>query len=152
MANIFLKKFSEYLDSQKLSNNSIKNYKADLRAFFRWLKKQKGHAQVDISDLNQATFTKYRDWLKETNTPQSTLRRYLSSLRRFGEFLKESSLTGKDPVAQVNNPSPQLSTRQVLKRFKSYLIKEDLAKSTVKNYMADVSQFVHWSLKGSNEN
>lgn len=147
--DVFTAQFKKYLKTprlvgKKLSANSVKNYMADLRAFFRWLKSATNH-QLTIKDLTPQAFQAYCNRLTQKNTPASTLRRRLATLRKFGQFLVKENYLGKSPLGGLKNPTPTPQVHQILKQFKRYLKSTKLSKSTVKNYMADVSQFCQWA-------
>lgn len=119
--------------------------------------------------IDGSTLATYRSKLIQTKTPLKTINRYLGSLRLFGLFLKTSNLKitnpssnlinvtqeGMDPVNPelgLNNDAKTNKTYQnqaklgqnTLSSFKLSLINQHLSRSTVKNYISDVGQFLNW--------
>lgn len=135
--------FRKYLQDQQLAKSTIKNYVSDLRHFLDWL--ASSHQQVNINNFNYNQFRAYKNYLSQNDVGRSVVRRRLAGLKKFGEFLKTENLTNTNPAAHVKPNPPRITVYQQLKEFKKFLKDHDLSKSTIKNYMADVSQFVHWT-------
>lgn len=149
--NIFTARFKKYLTSQKLvgkklSANSIKNYLSDVRHFFRWLEENKKRkTSITIADFTPVSFQAYKNSLSRQHIPDTTLCRRLASLRKFGQFLVQANFLGTDPAAKLTNPKAKHLDPELLQQFKTYLKSQKLAKTTIKNYLADIKQFTQWS-------
>lgn len=93
-------------------------------------------------------FQNYCQYLIDAQTPQQSFKRYLCSLRHFGQFLQESGLREKDPAERLESVKRQVSSvmsqEEIINDFKKALLKGKLSEVTVKNYLADTRQFLGW--------
>jgi site-specific recombinase XerD len=133
--------FKKYLTNKKLSKVTVKNYISDLHHFFEW------SAKNDLKNTSRQTFSLYKKHLLVTHTPSKTINRYLSTLRSYGEFLQAKGITLINPAEELKNPATNTEkqpekTQALLNNFKKSLKQEDLSKTTIKNYLSDVNQFV----------
>ena len=146
-----LKEFLEYLKLKKLSEKSVKNYISDVRQFLKWT------AKKSFINFTPNVFAAYKVYLLNQKTPTKTINRYLSSLRTFGQFLKQEKLMMLNPTQGLENinirtslvpsgirPGLVQAKRPVLKEFEQDLIKQRLKPATIKNYISDVSQFLEF--------
>ena len=137
-------RYRHYLEEQKLSPLSIKNYLADLNKFLAW--RETIYEQRDWT----TDFKAYYQFLQDQPTPSSSLQRYLSSLRQFGQFLVNGGETAENPAAALTPMSQNLSQTnlgevdKLLDGFEKSMMKEKLSASTIRNYVVDVRQFLIW--------
>ncbi len=134
-----IKKFKKYLENKEVSDITIKNYASDLRQFLIWI------AKTQKSVLDTSTYASYKTHLLEQNNPTKSINRYLSTLRKFGVFLTETSDLKNDPTACLKNINKQTNKKsndpEILNQFRNSLKKENLSDATIKNYMSDIRQF-----------
>lgn len=134
--------FLLFLRSKKLSDKSIKNYVSDYRQFSLWT------AKNNYSEYQSQTYVLYRNFLQNNRKPIKTINRYMASLRQFGAFLKEKNMAMVNPALALTNiinlPTNQFKTDRELNKFKESLIKERMKPATIKNYIADVNQFLEF--------
>lgn len=156
-AGLLMKSFSAYLSSENLSSVSQKNYLADLRHFLGWFiftlsrnrKTEAGKFNPSLLRLiNEALISDYKKFLVVNKVATKTVNRRLSTLRKFGEFCLKQGLISENPAKKVNNQPLEVSYedkgQEILREFKKALEEEKVAESTVKNYLADVRQFINW--------
>ena len=137
----------------------FKNYVSDVEIFLTWLAKDFQSAKhlpattvqpIQPIQLTAAVFNNYAQWLTaaQNQIPPATAQRYLSSLRRFGEFLKATGATDSNPAAEIKltitNPI-NLTIDQVLNDFRNELTRQKLSPSTIKNYLSDVNHYLLWA-------
>ena len=149
-----LKRFVSYLTSQKnnYSKATIKNYRADAGQFIRWFEKtfNKLFNTKDITPELIEVYKKSRAQdISQPSRPLSSrsLKRHLSSLRKFFHFLKIEGAISKDPLETISNSLKNASSQKDklhLNQFKNYLYIYNLANLTIKNYIIDVKQFFVW--------
>ncbi len=151
-----LAQFKNYLKKQNLSSVSVRNYLADVRRFLRWTKKISPKGVTPCENLNPSKgvtpneigLQSYRQHLIDSNTSLKTANRYLSSLRKFGQFLQESGLAEKNPAEGLESVKlPAASSQQpekIISDFEKDLLEEKLSAATVKNYLVDTRQFLDW--------
>lgn len=111
-----LNRFETYLDQHALSPATVRNYRADLRAFARWHAELKSHQQI----FTAADFRAYREHLcNETDHSPATVNRRLQSLRLFGRFLHEMGHAADNPTRGIqllrngngHHPAPRTLSR-----------------------------------------
>ncbi|HUV42423.1 MAG TPA: site-specific integrase [Patescibacteria group bacterium] len=145
------KLFRSYLESQKVSSVTIKNYVADINNFLNWLTKKTGIkyqvAGKGIFNLfNQQTIEEYKTDLIAKNTPLSTINRRLSALRKFGYLGLSQGWLNKNELSQVKNL--RFSTKHpyqgVLIKFKRHLERQEASQITINNYLSDLRHFLSW--------
>jgi len=147
---ILLTNFHKYLENSKVTFVTIKNYLADLRRFFLY------YQQKYQSDFVPAVFTKelieeYKNYLVSCAVPVPSLNRYLSTLRKFGDYLVFENLLSNNPLSGLPNlgrkPEPigtEALENEILKNFKQYLWSENASSLTIKNYLSDLHKFLVW--------
>jgi len=103
-----LPEFSAWLSDQGLSKKTIKNYVSDVRLFARWLDEQGG----SLTSLQGAEVENYVAHLAEIGKPQTSVNRYLASLRKFEVFwTARTSLRGSQEELSHQNDQTALSTK-----------------------------------------
>jgi site-specific recombinase XerD len=147
--------FSKYLESLGISKKSHKNYRSDLSHFTGWaiLKIRSFGSYVEnlteaLPFLGSSLAAEYKNYMIENATPTKTANRRLSTLRHLARFLVATQLTDFDFMEHIENISTgkttHVLTTPVIDGFKSFLEAEKVSKSTVKNYVSDVRQFLVW--------
>lgn len=105
--HILLQNFSQFLQDTGASPNTLKNYLADINVFFRFLSDQ--HQPISFltidSLLSPSSQNIYHQYLV-TNFPTATVKRRLSSLNKFTEFVKNSHLISNIELPISVTPSP----------------------------------------------
>ena len=158
--------FSQFLEKEGTSVKTRKNYKSDLRQFLKWsvsvLDSLIGVAPLSHKEFVQAItadiVTKYRAYLLQYRVPPATINRRLSTLRSFFRFCLAQNWITTNPSSSLTSatlrtaPSPNNSHQtkeDILQEFGTHLREEGASKSTIKNYVADVRQFLFWKTKTS---
>jgi len=153
--------FKNYLQIEKASSVTAKNYLADINHFLEWLAQKTGIKHQIVGKgifglFTQQTLNEYKTDQLTQKTPFSTLNRRLSALRKFGQFgLKQGWLT-ENPANKIANlhlrgvkahlegVSTQDYLSEVLEDFQKQLEKEKVSSSTIKNYLSDLKHFLGW--------
>ena len=159
-----IKVFKSFLDSEKISKGSVRSYTSDVRHFLSWLlfflKSNKisldlnstiqqfnNETIVLLKHVNQRVLNSYKDYLLSNNTPLKTVNRRFSSLRRFGQFCKSQGWLSFNPFDTLRNFSqnqPFPENEHHLAEYRNELWKKGASKLTIKNYLADIKQFLGW--------
>ena len=150
----FLETFKKSLlaNKQKPSNATIKNYLADVRKFIRWFETQFNSPFNPLS-INRSIIDAYT---KQMELPLSSaivgasprsLKRYHSSLRKFFQFLESEKLIVVNPLMKMILENNQPVDPWHIKKFKNFLYASKASKLTIKNYLADITQFTSWLQK-----
>ena len=167
-----IKVFKSFLDSEKISKGSVRSYTSDVRHFLGWMvffleanhilhtpdplsqlaDTSRPHFPLLLKHINQKVLNAYKDYLLSNNTPLKTINRRFSSLRRFGQFCKSqnwfpSTPLGMNPFDTLKNISqnqPFPEDKHHLSEYRNELWKKGASKLTIKNYLADIKQFLGW--------
>lgn len=147
--------FVKYLDSLGISPKSHKNYRSDLNHFSGWaiLKiRSFGSYAETLSDaipfISKALVVGYRTYMAENKIPFKTINRRLSTLRHLAKFLVIENLIDSNFMEGIENinmgVAAKVSHDALVTEYKHFLEAENVSKSTVKNYLSDVNQFLAW--------
>lgn len=162
--------FIAFLNSQKKkpSKATVKNYKADVLQFIHWFEKESkkyfSPALVTSQTIElykkekttayrpQTTAVDGRQLTVETHISLRTMKRHLSSLRKFFHFLKIEGIAPNDPFEEIRNPQSSVPEADPwhIRDFKNYLYVYNASALTIKNYIMDVKQFMQWAQKVTN--
>ena len=136
-----LLKFKDYLTQGKdqPSKITIKNYIADLRKFIRWYETTYERLFHPLA-ISPAIIEEYKNQIRDARS----LKRYLSSLRKFFQYLHALGAIPSNPLDQAIIQKEQDSNPWRLKDFKSFLYNTKASKLTIKNYIIDIRQFLEW--------
>jgi len=169
--------FKNYLYSERISSSSIRCYLSDLRHFFAWFTFFLKSNNIPLSPLspsecsschnkintkiyssllskyiNRKTLEAYTSYLENNKVPEKTINRRFSSLRKVGSFCKAQNWITMNSFDTLRNISLKDTFRENkfhLGEFQNNLKKEKASKSTVKNYLSDIKQFLAWNKKNS---
>lgn len=100
-----------------------------------------------LKHINEKVMAAYKNYLTDNNVPLKTVNRRFSSLRKFGSFCQAQNWVTASPFDTLRNISsnqPFPESEYHLGEFKTELWKKGLAKVSLKNYMADIKQFLAW--------
>ncbi|MDZ7586543.1 MAG: phage integrase N-terminal SAM-like domain-containing protein [Patescibacteria group bacterium] len=138
----------------KISPTTSKNYLSDVNRFLNFIATAIQEAEVQPAHITPAAIKAYTA-AAATKLSPSSLNRHLSSLRFFGRFLLNTKLSETDPAQNLTNPTFDPTLAQIITRYQKYLTTENLAKSTVKNYLSDLKKYLLWArrnIKTTNDN
>jgi len=143
-----VREFKNHLLIQKNppSHLTIKNYLSDVRRFINWFEKTYtiSFEPQQLSTDVISRFQRETQLTGHSSLPAaSSLKRYLSSLRKFAAFLEESGAINNNPFLQLQQSLHQTDPF-FFKEFKNYLFTEHASRLTIKNYLADLKQFIDW--------
>lgn len=148
--------FNNFLVEQHISAITRKNYRSDLRNFFNWIveiirgtdQKLPETLEKLIARITTEQLEDYKRELLLDKTPQATINRRLSSLRMLFRFGGAHGWITENPMLFIRNISitspAEKSKQNLLANFREALTAEGSSKITVKNYVADVSEFLDW--------
>ena len=139
-----LDRFLIFLRNQKNkpSFSTIKNYKADISQFASWFEKE---SELPFDPL-KITFQIIEQYKKNRNLSSVSVKRHLSSLRKFFNFLKIEGIIPQDPLEKKTVPAEAqaLEDPWKLKNFKNFLYEYKKSNLTIKNYINDIRNFFLW--------
>jgi site-specific recombinase XerD len=164
----FEEQFKNYLlQERELSKRTIKNYLSDYNHFWDWLEKVAkvtpprwpngllGRCKkIQISQkITLNSLKRYRNYLSSTELAKSTVKRRLSTVRIFCQFLLSQGLLDQDPSIELENPSENSPEEEkidnLVTKFERYLDNQGLSKNTAKNYLADIKNYLEWTTASS---
>jgi site-specific recombinase XerD len=86
--------------------------------------------------------------MSDNKVPAKTINRRLSTLRHLSKCLVESQILDSDFMKDIENISlgrkQKVGVGPIVEDFRSYLEDQKVSKSTVKNYVSDINQFLTW--------
>jgi len=152
--------FKNYLFAGNKSSVTVKNYLSDLRHFLGWLifklKAQNPNVKTEESVINFIQFisssliTEYHDYLVENRIPEKTIKRRLSTLRKFCSYcinqgwMKENlAKQVKSSKLKVQSYNSKLKAEDLLSQFEKDLIKEKIDQPIITSYLNDVQEFLN---------
>jgi hypothetical protein len=171
-----LEVFRSFLFSEDIAKGSIRSYVSDVRHFLGWLlffleanhikiqgvdeKWEVGrerltshpHPVALLKHINPKVLGAYKDYLVSNNVPLKTINRRFSSLRRFGLFCQAQNWSSLNPFETLKNVSlnqPFPETKYHLAEYRAHLWKNNSSKTTIKNYLNDIRQFLVWMERSS---
>lgn len=144
----FINQFKTYLlqGKQKHSKITVKNYLSDVRKFINWYESAFGK-EFEAWLITHEIISRYKTQL--TSNSQSniysarSLKRYLSSLRKFYSFLLSQKLVSVNPFEPNSNITQPIDYWHI-KEFSNHLFLTQASKLTLKNYLMDIKQFKDW--------
>ncbi|HSA84269.1 MAG TPA: site-specific integrase [Patescibacteria group bacterium] len=145
-----LNQFHQHLlqDKNKPSKLTVKNYLADIRKFLRWFETKYARSFVPRL-VTKIVVEEYKNALTgsmiTTNVASAnSLKRYLSSLRKFYQFLLLKGFVENNPFQADQAASHQQIDTWHSKAFINFLLTSHASKPTIKNYLVDIRQFTTW--------
>ncbi len=150
-----LNTFHQYLESQPKGTSpvTVKNYISDIRHFINWYETS-FHKEFEPQDLDPEIVTLYRkthgaviedNQVMNNGLSAKSLKRHLSTLRRFSSFLMEHKLRST-PLLSVNQTTLPPDIWEVA-GFRSNLEENNSSYLTIKNYINDIQHFTILVLK-----
>ncbi|HBC72235.1 MAG: hypothetical protein UX91_C0007G0182 [Candidatus Amesbacteria bacterium GW2011_GWB1_47_19] len=105
-----LSQFRQQLISQSVSPNTLKNYVSDLRVLLFFVSTQyQPLTPESLSTITQPEVAKkYEEYLTSTNPP-ATVKRRLSSMRKFIDFCHQTNLLQPAPIPPIQTPDVTFS-------------------------------------------
>src|SRR5882724_8654040 len=137
-------------DKKYPSKITVKNYLTDVRKFIHWFeayfKMQFAPSHLTKAVIETYTLELTRHKLNPEQIPAArSVKRYLSSLKKFSTFLKNKDFIQQDPFLRIINQKDAHKDEAHLKEFYNYLFLSHASPVTIKNYMMDVRQFIKWA-------
>ncbi len=137
-----------FTDRNKPSKVTVKNYLSDVRKFIQWYEKTEG-STFSASNLSPELIKNYQQSLNENSqgsvVATRSAKRYISSLRKFCRFLRDSGAIEANPFDAIITDSPKvIEDPWQIKPYKNSLVATGASKLTIKNYLHDIHQFLLW--------
>lgn len=143
------RRFQNFLAGRPLAPATRKNYISDVQQFLTRLAQLLQEEAILPAHLTAKVFDDYGRWLNDPKNSinPATARRYLSSLKCFGQWLAGSGLADADPAAGLDRQAIDPTAGQLVNDFKNELMRQKLSPATVKNYVSDVNNYLIWANK-----
>lgn len=101
-------------DSTAYAQGTVASYERDLAEFINWLEQYKPEQPLTLTAVQT---NEIRAWLRELQQQQfsiTSIKRKLSSIRRFYHFLVQTSILDYNPVVEIRSPKTIHTTPQTL--------------------------------------
>lgn len=152
----FLTSYRNYLSSEKVSSITVRSYVSDARFFLKWFlpfmaSSVKSPSNINLIDLlkqvSKPLLEQFSFYLISQEIPLKSINRKYSALRKLGTFCQVQNLFAENIFDDLKNltvnvPFPEQDFH--LNQFKDQLLKNKVSPNTVKNYLADIKQFLSW--------
>lgn len=129
-----LQNYSSWLSLQKYQTNTIRNYLLDLNIFLK----------LSLSTLSPETITNFIT----TDSTQNNHSRHLASISKFCQFAQDQQLITDNPFALAKkralNPATTRDINLLLSQFAHSLAREGKSPITIKSYLGDIHQYIHF--------
>lgn len=136
-----------FTEKSKPSKVTVKNYVSDVRKFLQWYEttyKSPFAPSVITPDVIKSFQSDLQKNASGSVVAVRSAKRYISSLRKFCRFLRDSGAIEASPFdSLVATPKIPEDPWQ-LKTFKNVMVTSGASKLTIKNYMLDIQQFLDW--------
>ena len=106
-----IENYKEYLNSKKLSANTVASYIYDINSFDNYIGQD---YNTSITNTKKAHILTYLVNLQKSGKSSSTIARTISSLKNFFEFLKKDKLITDNPAISIHSPKQIKKTPAVL--------------------------------------
>jgi len=114
--------FKLWLQNHRYSDSTIRNYLVDTRKYLT----------SGITDPSLYLVSVQKD---------PNYSRYLASLKKFSQFSQDQG----SPLQIRSTPvQPNPSLESLISLYEKHLVKRNTPDSTVRNYLADLNQYVNW--------
>jgi len=144
--NLVIRFRKHLIKSKGVSPATVKNYLADLRHFLSWL-------DNSPSSITSKKIREYKNFLLTKKHAKSTINRKLSTLRVFCQFGQQNGVIRKNLSEDLPNLSVKRSSEKeihdLISKFGAYLKKKRASRNTIKNYTADIRQYLEFCLNGT---
>ncbi len=152
----FLELFKRQLTqtSNGISKISLKNYLSDIRHFINWFEYTTGNTfspknitaeVIELYIASQGAVISDGNLSTQDKLSPSSMKRHLSSLRKFVSVLKKENLLEENPFEEINQTNEEQNYDYWhFDSFKDYLLQNNASKLTVKNYLSDIKGFASW--------
>ena len=154
--------FKVYLNSEKISAISLKNYLSDIRHFLGWLTfKEQSQIKTTIYDNNNIIglislpiIIEYQTYLIENNIPLRTVNRRLLTLRKFCSFCISQGWMKENPAKKIKNQvlsiknevnikNKDITTQEkIIVQFEKELLKNK-DKKQIETIINDIREFLN---------
>src|SRR5438876_113609 len=122
-----LENFKNYLiQATPSSQATVKNYMADVRKFIRWYE-TKYRTPFIASAISARLIEQYKQEIIQAEGSNKSLKRYLSSLNKFFEYLKSANLLSINPFDTQTYLQASSIDSWNIKAFKQYLYRSNLS-------------------------
>ncbi len=106
-----IENYKTYLNSKKLSANTIASYIYDINSFNNYIN---DIYSINITNTKKAQILTYLVNLQKAGKSSSTISRTISSLKNFFDFLKKDKLISDNPAESIHSPKQIKKTPSVL--------------------------------------
>jgi site-specific recombinase XerC len=139
--------FRIYLSAvKKIQPISIKNYLSDLRYFFGWISTTVSPASNEPKEvLVPAQLEAFRAYLIQSNLPDRTINRRLSTLRAFCDFLISQNVIVENPSKAIRNYAQHEEKEPmhgIRAQFMEDLQRTGLSGAQLEEQIEDIHEFI----------
>lgn len=139
-------KFIEYMKENRLSENTISSYAADVRLFIKYFKDQFDEEVIKIEHI---IVTEYIKALKNQKRTAETINRKISAIKMYNDFLIEIGIQNENVIKPKDYIKLQPKLRAPYSPTEKEVLKLKLTAKDNKRDLAIITTFAHGGIRVS---
>lgn len=144
--------FLKSLEKAGKSFNTVKNYKADINAFIKFLS-ENGH-KLELNEVSHLMLVDYQRYLEKTYSSSNSIRRRVQALRLLFDWLIEKDLYHENPIKKMipkakvlSAPSPLMYNNVI--KLHDYLVCEIKSNKGLSQLLSKRNLLIFYLIYGS---
>lgn len=139
-------KFIEYMKENRLSENTISSYAADVRLFIKYFKDQ---FDEDVIKIEHIIVTEYIKALKNQKRTAETINRKISAIKMYNDFLIEIGIQNENVIKPKDYIKLQPKLMAPYSPTEKEVLKLKLTAKDNKRDLAIITTFAHGGIRVS---
>lgn len=139
-------KFIEYMRENRLSENTISSYAADVRLFIKYFKDQFDEEVIKIEHI---IITEYIKALKKQKRTAETINRKISAIKMYNDFLIEMGIQNENVIKPKDYIKLQTKLMAPYSPTEKEVLKLKLKAKDNKRDLAIITTFAHGGIRVS---
>lgn len=139
-------KFIEYMRENRLSENTISSYAADVRLFIKYFKDQFDEEVIKIEHI---IITEYIKALKKQKRTAETINRKISAIKMYNDFLIEMGIQNENVIKPKDYIKLQTKLMAPYSPTEKEVLKLKLTAKDNKRDLAIITTFAHGGIRVS---
>ena len=141
-----LQDYRDYLYDQDKSEQTVKAYMADLRAFSRWFQHSTGES-IDLESITTMEVIDYRNAMLDWGKKPSTINRSLISISSFCQWAQQNDLVLNNPTEGIRSVAEEPLAPRALDRKEQLALLRVVRKSGNLRDLAIITMLLHTGMR-----
>jgi site-specific recombinase XerD len=141
----YIEHFKLWLKSKKYNAGTIRNYICDVNKYIRFT--QSNQYRLSVTDSYIFSAIALKNYVLFIGNQKNRLR-YLTSLAKLSQFAFEKGIISENVFRTVRRQvlhHKNTDFDQIVQMYQNTLKHQKKTKTTIKNYINDIQQFINWS-------